>query len=84
MAAGLAGGAQVTASTGTGTWVVGRTPGGPWSLSVLGAAMVERALVAVIDTATGNPSLVHTHAADAIAVTTAIATVIVRQSFISP
>src|ERR1700754_4798356 len=84
MAAGLAGGAQVTASTGAGTWVVGRIPGGRWSLSVLGVPMLERALVAVIDAATGNPSLVRTHAADATAVTTAVATVVVRQSFISP
>jgi hypothetical protein len=86
MTTGLAGGPQVTASTGTGTWVVGRIPGGPWSLSVLGAARPGRdgGLVTADDAATGNPSLVRTHAAEATTVANAIATEVVRQSFISP
>jgi hypothetical protein len=86
MTAGLAGGVHVTASTATGTWVVGRIPGAPWSLSVLGVARPGRdgEFVAADDAATGNPSLVRTHPAEAIAVANAIATVVVRQSFISP
>jgi hypothetical protein len=85
--AGLAGGSQVVAPTGTGTWVVGRTPGGSWSSLAVGVAVLGRAdVVAGVEdgSATGRPSLLRTHPDATTAVTNVIATVVDRQSFISP
>jgi hypothetical protein len=89
MIAGFAGGAQVTASTGTGTWMVGSTPGGAWSLPLVGEELLvgDDGLIeldGVDDAAIGTPSLVRTQAAATPAATNVIATEVNRQSFISP
>src|SRR5882762_8809487 len=61
---GLAGAAHVTASTGTGTWIVGTTPGGAWSLAEDGGAAPGSgfALASRAEAATGTPSLLRTQA----------------------
>jgi hypothetical protein len=83
---GLAGAAQVTASTGTGTWIVGTTPGGAWSLAEDGDAAPGSgfALASSDDAATGTPSLLRTQPDATPAVTNTSATPVHRPSFISP
>jgi hypothetical protein len=77
---------QVMAPTGIGTCMVGAIPGGPWSLSVVGVAVLGREadVLGAEESAIGTPSLVRTHADATATATHVIAMVVVRQSFISP
>jgi hypothetical protein len=87
MMADLFGVGQVIAPAGTGTCMVGRMPGGPWSLSVVGVAVLGREdddVGGPDESAIGTPSRVRTHADATPTATHVIAMVVDRQSFISP
>jgi hypothetical protein len=69
-----------------GTWIVGTTPGGAWSLAADGDATPGSVteVVSSDDAATGTPSLLRTQADATPAVTNTSATPVHRPSFISP